>query len=73
MICKTSSSPALGKSDHVVKSIKAAQESLFHRTLYNYDKGDWDSSLDFLRDVPWPDVFMLVCETCGAEVGCFLD
>ena len=62
-ICQTSSSSALGKSDHVVVNIqinlctKAAQESPYHRTVYSYDRGDWDSFRDFLRDVPWPEVF----------------
>ena len=77
-ICQTSSSSALGKSDHVVVNIqislntKAAQESPFHRTLYSYDRGDWDSFRDFLRDVPWPDVFKLDGEKCAEEVASWI-
>ena len=77
-ICQTSSSSALGKSDHVVVNIqislntKAAQESPFHRTLYSYDRGDWGSFRDFLRDVPWPDVFKLDGEKCAEEVASWI-
>ena len=77
-ICQTSSSSALGKSDHVVVniqinlSVKDAQESPFHRTLYSYDRGDWDSFRDFLCDVPWPDVFKLDGESCAVEVASWI-
>ena len=77
-ICQTSSSSALGKSDHVVVNIlvnlntKAAQESPFHRTLYSYDRGDWDSFRDFLRDAPWSDVFKLDGEKCAEEVASWI-
>ena len=77
-ICQTSSSSALGKSDHVVVNIqinlctKAAQESPYHRTVYSYDRGDWDSFRDFLRDVPWPEVFKLDGEKCAVEVSSWI-
>ena len=77
-ICETSSSGPLGKSDHVVVnmqislSTKGAPEPPYHRTLFSYDRGDWDSFRDFLRDVTWIEVFKLDGERCTSEVASWI-
>lgn len=77
-ICKASGEAPLGNSDHGVVSVlaslncKASQESPFHRTLFSYERGDWDSFRDFLRDVPWTDVFAHPAEKCAEEITSWL-
>ena len=77
-ICNASSEAPLGNSDHVVISVlvslncKAAHEKSYHRTLLSYEQGDWDSFRDFLRDVPWSDVFAHPAEKCAKEVSSWL-
>ena len=74
IICKPSALSPLGKSDHAVVQIdiscnfKPAQERPFHRTLYSYHRGDWDSFRDLLRDIPWQSVFELEAEECAKEI-----
>ena len=29
----------------------------YHRTVYSYNKADWDGFRDLLRDVPWVNIF----------------
>ena len=70
-ICKVSSSPPLGTSDHVVITAEvslnspSSRKSPIHRTLYSFERGDWDSFRNFLQDVPWNDVFKLKAEKCA--------
>ena len=61
--CSVSSSPPFGSSDHAVVdveidfSVKSSVDRPFHRKTFNYKKADWDGFRDFLRDVPWSDIF----------------
>ena len=77
-ICKVSGSSPLGKSDHAVVdveinlNISAANDSPYHRTLYSFHRGDWDSFRDFLRDMPWNDIFKLSADECAKEVVSWL-
>ena len=67
--------PPLGTSDHVILQLRLknstliSKESPFHRTSYNYKDGDLDSFRDFLRDVPWNDVFLLPANECAVEIA----
>lgn len=62
-ICSANSHPPFGSSDHVVVSVavnfmvKATHDAPFHRTVFSYDKADWDGFRDFIRDVPWASIF----------------
>ena len=73
-ICKPSVLSPLGNSDHAVVQIdissnfKPAPEAPFHRTLYSYHRGDWDSFRDLLRDIPWQSVFDLQTDDCAKEI-----
>ena len=57
--------PPLGNSDHVVVSVSidfptnSQRDAPFHRTAYDYSRGDWDGLRDHLRDVPGEDIFKL--------------
>ena len=57
--------PSLGNSDHVVISItidfpsNSQQAAPFHCIAYDYSSVDWDGLSDYLRDVPWEDIFKL--------------
>ena len=65
----------LGNSDHVVLqlSLKSPSASIhqspYHRTSYTYGCGDWDSFRNFLRDLPWEDVFSLSADSCATEIA----
>ena len=73
--------PPLGNSDHVVVSVSidfstnSQRDAPFHRIPYNYSHADWDGLRDYLRDVPWLDIFQLgasaaACELCEwVQVG----
>ena len=77
-ICMTSPRSSLGNSDHCIVWLdialcsKSAQESPFHRTLFSYEKGDWDSFRDFIRDAPWNEVFSLNGDECAAEFASWI-
>ena len=64
-ICSTMAFPPLGNSDHVVVSVSidfptnSQQDAPFHRIAYDYSHADWDGLHDYLRDVPWEDIFKL--------------
>ena len=63
-ICSTMVSPPLGNSDLVVSVsidffINSKQDVPFHRITYDYSRADWDGFRDYLRDVPWEDIFKL--------------
>ena len=53
-ICKVSPAPPFGTSDHVLISVDISvnspnsHDAPIHRTLYSYDRGDWDSFRDFI-------------------------
>ena len=57
--------PPLGNSDYVVVSVSidfptnSQQEAQFHHIAYDYFCADWDGLCDYLRDVPWEDIFKL--------------
>ncbi|CAI9734911.1 Hypothetical predicted protein [Octopus vulgaris] len=65
-------------SDHVVVSVgislncSAAKESPFHRSLFNYDRGDWDNLTDFLHVASWTDIFAKPSEACTGEVTAWI-
>ena len=78
-ICKPSGLSPLGNSDHAVVQIdissnfKPAPEAPFHRTLYSYHCGDWDSFRDLLWDIPWQSVFDLPSEDCAKKIISWLE
>ena len=55
-ICSKMAFLPLGNSDHVVVSvsidfpINSKQDTLFHRTAYDYSRADWDGLRDHLRE-----------------------
>ena len=54
---------------------KLKRRWLFHCMTYDYSCADWDGLCDYLRDVPWEEIFKLdtsaaVCEFCvWVQVG----
>ena len=64
-ICSAVAFLPLGNSDHVFVSvsidfpINSKQDASFHRIAYDYSRADWDGLRDYLRDVPWGDIFKL--------------
>ena len=75
-ICSTMAFPPLGNSDHVVVSvsidflINSKQDTPFHRAAYDYSRADWDGLRDYLRDVPWEDIFKLSASAAAASEFC---
>ena len=64
--------PPLGNSDHVVSvSIdfpsNSKRDTPFHRIAYDYPLADWDSLRDYMRDVPWENIFKLSVSTAASE------
>ena len=53
----------LGNSDHVVVSVSIdfptnpQQDAPIHHIAYNCSHTDWGGLRDYLRDVPWEDIF----------------
>ena len=41
----------------------------FHRTVFSYDKADWDGFRDFIRDVPWSSIFQRNVSFAAGEVS----
>ena len=35
--------------------------------FYDYSRADWDSLCDYLRDVPWEDIFKLIASAAASE------
>ena len=72
-ICSTMAFSPLGNSDHVVVSVSIAfptdskQDALFYRIAYDYSRADWNSLRDYLRDVPWDDIFKLSASASASE------
>ena len=65
--------PPLGNSDHVAVSVSIAfptnsqQDAPFHCMAYDYSHADWDGLCDYLRDVPWEDIFKLGASAAASE------
>ena len=57
--------PSLGNSDHVAVSVLidfpsySQPDAPFHSIAYDYSRDDWDGLHDYLRDVPWENIFKL--------------
>ena len=72
-ICSTMAFPPLGNSNHVVVSVSTdfpsnwQQDALFHHIAYDYTCADWDGLCDYLRDVPWQDIFKLDASAAASE------
>ena len=66
--------PPLGNSDYVVVSvsidfpINSKQDALFHCIAYDYFGADWDGLHDYLRDVPWNDIFKFSPSAAASEL-----
>ena len=66
--------PPLGNSDHVVSisihfSSNSKQDALFHCIAYDYSCADWDGFHDYLKDLPWENMFEL-CTCATASEFC---
>ena len=65
-ICSGMAFPPWGNSDHVVVllsidfSSNSQQDVSFHLIAYDYSCADWDGLHDYLRDVPWEDILVLL-------------
>ena len=66
-------SPPLGRSHHVFVSVSidfpsnSHWNASFHCIAYDYFCADWDSLHDYLRDVPWEDIFKLSASAAASE------
>ena len=65
-ICSTMAFPPLGNSDHVVGS-SDHRDAPFHCIAYDYYCADWDGLRDYLRDVPWEDIFKVGASATASE------
>ena len=71
--CSTMAFSLLGNSDHVIVSVSIdfptnwKQDALFHCIAYDYSHGDLASLCDYLRDVPWEDIFKLSASAAASE------
>ena len=60
--------PPLGSSDHVVVSVSNSKgDALFFLLAYDYSQADWDGFRDYLKDVPWDDIFKLGASATSSE------
>ena len=72
-ICSKMALPPLGNSDHVAFSvsidfpISSKQGAPFYPIAYAYSCTDWDDLCDYLRDVPWEDIFKLSASGAASE------
>ena len=72
-ICSTMVFRPLGNSDHVVVSVSidfssnSQRDALFHCITYDCSHADWDVFCDYLRDVPWQDIFKLSASAAASE------
>ena len=56
------------RSHKLFKSfLNSQQDTLFHRTAYDYSSADWDDLCDHLRDVPWENIFKLSASAAASE------
>ena len=56
--------PPLGNSGHIISVFNdvlsnSQQDALFYCIGFDYSRADWDGLHDYLRDVPWKDIFKL--------------
>ena len=64
-ICSTMDFPPLGTFDHIVVSFSidfspnSQQDAPLYHTACDYSHANWDCLCDYLRDVPWEDIFKL--------------
>ena len=72
-ICSTMALPPMGNSDHVVVSVStdfpsnSQRDAPSHRIAYDYSRADWDGLRDYLRDVPWEDIFKIGASAAAKE------
>ena len=72
-ISSTMAFPPLGNSDHVVVSVSidvttnSQLDASFYRIAYDYSRTDWDGLHNYLRDVPWKDIFKLGASAAATE------
>ena len=72
-ICFTMAFPPFWNSDQVVVSVSidfplnSKRDALFHRIAYDYSSADWDGLRDYLRDVPYEDIFRLSASAAASE------
>ena len=71
-ICSTMTFLQFGNSEHVVSVStdfprNSKQDALFHRIAYNYSGADWVGLRDYMRDVPWEDIFKLSASAAAGE------
>ena len=72
-ICFTVAFPLLGNSVHVVVSVSidfpsnSQRDALFHCIAYDYTFADWNGLSDYLRDVPWENIFQLDASAATSE------
>ena len=65
--------PPWGNFDHVVVSvsidfpINSKQDAPFHCIACDYSHADWDGPRDYLRNVPWRDIFKLSASSAASE------
>ena len=63
----------LGNYDHVVVSvsidfpINSKWDAAFHCIAYDCSRADWDGLHDYVRDVPWEDIFKLSAPAATIE------
>ena len=78
-MCSASAHPPLGNSDHLVVSVdvdfidKSNKEHPYHRTVFSYSNADWDGLRDYLRDVPWIDIFRHNANYAAKEITDWID
>ena len=58
--------------NHVVSvsndfSSNSKGDALFHHIAIDYSHADWDGPHDYLRDVPWEDIFKLGASAAASE------
>ena len=73
VIFSTMAFRSLGNSDHVVFSVSidfplnSKRDAPFHCIVYDYSCADCDGLGDYLRDVPWKDIFKLSASSAASE------
>ena len=72
-VCSTMAFSQMGNSDHVVVSVSigfpsnSQRDASFHCIAYDYSCADWDGLCDYLRGVPWEDIFKLGASAAASE------
>ena len=73
VFCSTLAFPPFENSDHIVVSVSidfpsySQQDAPFHHISYDYSCADWDGLHNYLRDVPWEDIFKLSASAAASE------